>query len=140
MERRKKLNRPTPYQRKDRLVRQRGSHDCVLASLSMATRIPYSQLKDHYLPNHDFQTRGMTDDQLENIFQQAGFCTKRVKRLYPGKPAILALISLNRKGSWHGVYYNGSKLFDPNTGIPGRYIFTSIDSHSLRYALLFWRK
>lgn len=101
-----------------RLVSQKHKSDCVVACLSMMTKIPHSVLIKKYFADHDFSNQGLKWGTENKILQLEGIkpVFSSSKKL-PNKKSILTVISLNYPNTYHAIVWDpntNKKVFDPN--------------------------
>lgn len=121
-----------------KLVTQRFKSDCVLASLSMATKLPYEYLKNRFFRDHDFNKDGVTSKKETCIMKDLGYKVQRTKTYKEGYKSILTVKSLNQPYN-HAVYFDGYNIYDPNRGKEGKRYYIDIDKKDVINALQYWK-
>lgn len=104
------------------LVNQRHDWDCVIASIAMWVGVPYEDvLKMAEKCNAKlFDPEGMTTFDEYNILRKFGKDTMIIHNAYGGLSGILSLPSLNTPGGAHAVFFDKTRILDPQTGREGR--------------------
>jgi hypothetical protein len=97
------------------LVEQRDHFDCALATLAMLTGTQYDILKEKYFKNHDFSKYGVKRGTEVSVLKKEGYKTCFFDKLSK-KKAIITVPSLNYDNSNHDLFWDGSKILDPNIG------------------------
>ena len=112
-------------------IKQQDEFGCVIACLAMATGKTYKQVRNEVARYWDFMHKDKLFDGMSSLDEalllyKFGYksytlnVSKRITRrrlisLLDGTPAILSVPSLNYKGKYHAVYWDGKKLHDPST-------------------------
>lgn len=97
------------------------NYDCALAALSNLSGVSLEALKAAATTiSIPFDSpAGIGDDELIEIAATAGI-KLQAKDYIESEPFIFTLPSLNIKGSYHKLMWNGERIVDSNQGIPGR--------------------
>lgn len=107
----------TPNQLERRHVQQRADNDCVIACVAMWTERGYERVAEKL-------KAGSLDCAVDYLKKEHGWNVHRHVQWYEYKPAILDVPSLNIPGGKHALFWDGRNLFDPNSGRPGRLVWT----------------
>lgn len=112
---------------KIKLVRQREPWDCSIACLAMFAGEEY----DTILHSHNeisklyLRTPKLVYwDESISLLKSLRFHPREIFGWMPNVPAILTVPSLNFKGRWHCIVYDGEAIFDPQDGNPGKEFYT----------------
>jgi ABC-type bacteriocin/lantibiotic exporter with double-glycine peptidase domain len=111
-----------------KLVKQKGPSDCVLCSLAMAVKQPYTKLFSSKFREKVLTSDGCYDKLLTEAFKRAGLVEgENLKKIYTenldrhlvnaiiwGRRALLQVPSLNYAKGSHMIYWNGRELLDPS--------------------------
>lgn len=111
-----------------KIVKQKGESDCVLATIAMAVRRPYSSMFRPSFRAKIEEERGCTNDLLKEAFRLAGLVDgENMKCVYTHildksvvlsmiwkRPAMIQVVSLNNRKGEHFIYWDGDELFDPS--------------------------
>jgi len=97
-------------------VSQKHSYDCVIACLSMFIEKPYKYIKDTYFPNRNFNSDGFGVWKYETLYvlNNEGYKVRDIHPHLPDRKAIVTVPSLNFKGSYHAIFWDGITICDPN--------------------------
>lgn len=112
-------------------IKQQDEFGCVIACIAMATGKTYKAVRNEVARYWDFMHRnrifdGMNDADQSCVLYKLGYkswtahvCNnkrrKDIASMLRGTPATLSVPSLNYKGKFHAVYWDGKKLHDPST-------------------------
>lgn len=118
------------------LVQQRSPHDCAVCCMAMLTGRTYEDVRAVIaeLLDETGERRGMRNEQ--EALRRLGFehsfhhgqpigdisCTRRGFEISPeyyrgaawGRRALMSVPSLNFSGSWHMIFWDGSRIWDPS--------------------------
>jgi hypothetical protein len=113
-------------------IRQRSPHDCGICAIAMATGRSYEDVLavagDNYRPDSGIHNewellerlglvQGGHDGTPEGDFVHVDSGAIRpawFRILAWGRRAIMAVPSLNTEGSFHLIYFDGGRVFDPH--------------------------
>lgn len=124
------------------LVRQRERKDCCVAALSMATGLPYEDIRARFFARQDFSKdgEGVTENKQASVLRALGYKTRTGKEVKEGTPAIVTVKSLNIPRSYHAVYFNGSRFMDPNRGREGKKYYLDVGPEAVVSAMTYGKK
>ena len=131
------------------LIQQRTDNDCVLASIAMA--LGFSKWEDAW-----------TEEDLQQVVEQKGISDMEPWLLRHGlkqyedwkevhtwnedrltyvflwkRRALLSVNSLNTEGGSHMVYWDGTRIYDPQEGRSGKQAVPFISSVRISRVILF---
>lgn len=128
------------------LVRQRGSDDCGIAAVAMFTDFTYEHVRRAAIASDGFRpgkgtnsvgsilrelgfrwdnlitteekpdTRPYRTLHFNNYYISAEFCRDQLW----GRPCMMSVPSLNTRGGWHLIFYDGDRVYDPQNGRRGK--------------------
>jgi len=105
-------------EKKTRLLSQKYKSDCVVACLSMMTKIPHATLINKYFKDHDFTKKGLKWSTENKIMKLEGITPVNMStKKLPNSKAILTVLSLNYPKTYHAIMWDPNtsrKVFDPN--------------------------
>ena len=106
---------------------ERFTADCAVACLAMFLGVEYEDVLRH-VGGHELTLRGLTNYReayIARLFEVEISFLDRTK-IDRSKPAVLTVPSLNSKtGLTHAVYWDGTRIYDPNQGCKGKKTYTS---------------
>lgn len=106
------------------LITQKFDSDCAVACLAMFLGVKYDAVAKHC---HGFElvTFGLCGKRTYDIAELFGsdILWRDVSKLNYARPAVLTVPSLNIPGGRHSVYWDGSRLYDPNDGRPHKRVY-----------------
>lgn len=94
------------------IVYQEHKYGCGIACLAMFANLNYSEVKNKFFASRNLDKYGISNIDIITTLSSLGFTTVE-RRKIPKTKAILTVESINKKNSWHSVYWNGKELFDP---------------------------
>lgn len=131
-------------------IKQRSNNDCVLASIAMA--VGASSWEDAWTEEdlkEVIESHGISDfapwfarhhveewKDYRHIYVNSGNMGV-VKALLWQRRAILSTNSLNNDGGSHAVYWDGTKVYDPQEGVEGKLAYRFLSSMVLTNAYVF---
>ena len=135
------------------LIRQRSGSDCVLASIAMASGSIFWQ---DIFTEEDLadviKSQGVStgSEDFTKYMKKAGFKEADYKRLpwlenVPhdklcsllwGRRALLSINSLNNPGGSHMIYWDGTRVWDPQEGVEGKQAAPFLSSSVVTGAVL----
>lgn len=110
-------------------ISQKAPNDCGVCCLAMLLEMKYWPVRRavnwHYKNTRKCRFDGMSVEDDAAVAKRLGFKltthtiypsvrAPMIKRLHSGLRAILTVPSVNVKGEWHAVYWDGEQLFDPS--------------------------
>lgn len=102
-----------------RLISQKYKYDCVVACLSMITKIPHKKIIERYFKDHDFTQKGLRWGTENIVLLKENMMPQNLSNdKLPEVKAILTVDSLNYPGTYHAIVWDPNtkrKVFDPNT-------------------------
>ena len=111
---------------------QLQNYDCVVATISSFTDLPYNQILQENFKDHDFEIEGVKTNDIIIIVKKY---IKNVKMIdYPyknsdvlpeNKHAIVGVPSLNYENALHAIYWTGKEIYDPNIGNKNKKLYTT---------------
>jgi hypothetical protein len=132
------------------LIQQRSPSDCVLAAMAMALGFT---AWEHAWTEEDLQkvveSKGISDfdpwlsrhglkareDYFEfHVWDQA---VRQVRCMLWRRRALLSVDSLNLDGGSHMIYWDGTRIWDPNEGKEGKLAFRHLSSCHISNVVLF---
>jgi hypothetical protein len=132
------------------LIRQRTNNDCVLAAIAMAAG---KEKWEDAWTEEDLQavvaSRGISDktpwlermgfkehtDFVDLYVQGEAMIT--VKAMLWNRRALLSVESLNHSHGSHMVFWDGTRIWDPNEGVDGKIAFKFLSSVYMTRLVLF---
>jgi hypothetical protein len=131
-------------------IQQKSNHDCVLASIAMA--VGKERWEDAWT-EEDLQkvieSNGISDisswverfgleeyKHYRHIYVN-GDTNRHVKAMLWKRRALLSVESLNTDGGSHMVYWDGTRVFDPQEGVEGKIAFRHLSSMFLNHVHIF---
>jgi hypothetical protein len=108
-------------------IQQKFAADCAVACLAMFLGVEYEDVLRH-VGGHELTLGGLTNYReayIARLFQVEISFLDRIK-IDRSKPAVLTVPSLNSKtGLTHAVYWDGTRVYDPNQGRESKKSYTS---------------
>jgi hypothetical protein len=108
-------------------IQQKFTADCAVACLAMFLGVEYEDVLRH-VSGHELTLVGLTNSReayIARLFEVEIYFLDRTK-IDRFKPAVLTVPSLNSKtGLTHAVYWDGTRIYDPNQGRKGKESYTS---------------
>jgi len=108
-------------------VQQKFNSDCAVACMAMFLDVDYEDVVRH-CAGYELVSCGLTNHReryIAGLFEVEIVFRDRTK-LDRSQAAVLTLPSLNSdKPSTHAVYWDGTRVHDPNHGRPGKRIYTN---------------
>jgi hypothetical protein len=109
------------------LIQQKFAADCAVACLAMFLGVEYEDVLRH-VGGHELTLGGLTNNReayIARLFEVEISFLDRTK-IDRSKPAVLTVPSLNSKtGLTHAVYWDGTRIYDPNQGRKGKKSYTN---------------
>ena len=109
------------------LIQQKFTADCAVACLAMFLGVEYEDILRH-VNGHELTLGGLTNYReayIARLFEVEIFFLDRT-RIDRSKAAVLTVPSVNSKtGLTHAVYWDGTRIYDPNQGRKGKKSYTS---------------
>ena len=109
------------------LIQQKFAADCAVTCLAMFLGVEYEDILRH-VGGHELTLGGLTKSReayIAQLFEVEISFLDRTK-IDRSRPAVLTVPSLNSKtGLTHGVYWDGTRVYDPNQGRKGKKSYTS---------------
>lgn len=116
------------------LIQQKTDNDCALAATAMAIGAPSWE---SVWTQADLDAVAGKGAHTSDVFEKVGLRDRkhylnvgvysldigRAASLLWERAAILSVASINTAYGWHAVYWDGSKLWDPQEGRPDRQFF-----------------
>lgn len=106
------------------MIQQRFNADCAVACLAMFLGVEYEEVAKH-CTGWELVRDGMPNfrgKHLASLFK-AAIVFLDPAMLDRARPAVLAVPSLNEAGGTHALFWDGTRVFDPNEGREGKFIY-----------------
>lgn len=111
----------------DDFVQQRMPADCSVAAIAMFLGRPYEDIAEH-CSGIELTRVGLTWVREDFIFRLFNVEVDVFARevMDWSEPAILSVPTLNEaEGGTHSIYWDGSRVWDPQMGRPGKSSYTN---------------
>lgn len=113
-------------------ISQKQPYDCVVACLAMFIDKNYNYVKNKYFSDHDFscEGQGITKYNEIKVLEKEGYIVRDISPILPVRKAIVTVPSLNYKGKYHAVFWDGITICDPNANNKKKNSKIKIYSHT----------
>ena len=108
------VERPRP----EGVVLLQGYYECAITSVAMLTGSSPDVVRDLFYKHGWKVEEGSTFNQIKKVLRDLGY-SSMLHESFPNLPCIFTVKSLNVKGMFHSLYFDGKQIRDPQMGNKG---------------------